>query len=201
MVLHEQDRQVEVLADRADRVAELSDLLVVQPAGGLVEQQESRLRDERSRELDSLERPEREAAGESVGAVGELDVVERLQRLTAAAPLRERAHARVRADEEVLEDGHVLEEDDVLERARDAEPDDAVRRRASQVLAVEHDASLVRAVEARDEVEERCLARAVRADQPADLPGVELQRHVGEGEDAAEPPRDVLYRQERHRNA
>ena len=74
---------------------ELADLLVVQPAGRLVEQQEARLRDERARELDALQRPERQAAGEPVGDVGELDVVERLAAPDGGRGARENGRMRV----------------------------------------------------------------------------------------------------------
>ena len=105
----------------------------------------------------------------------------------------------MRADEQVLEHGHVLEEHDVLEGARDSESHDPVRRRSSQVLAVEEDAAAVRAIEPRDQIEERRLSGAVRPDQPDDLSLLQRKRDVGEGDDAAEPPRDVLDRKKRHR--
>ena len=61
-------------------VREPVDLLVVQAARGLVEQQQPRLRDERARELDALERPEREARRRTARDVGDPDVLERLVR-------------------------------------------------------------------------------------------------------------------------
>src|SRR3989441_12547545 len=64
--------------------------------------------------------------------------------------------------EDVLEHGHLLEGDDVLERARDALLHDLVRAHPEHVAAVELDVARVRPVEARDDVEERRLAGAVR---------------------------------------
>ena len=55
----------------------------------------------------------------------------------------------------------------VLEGARDAEPDDAVRRLAQQVLPLVADRAPASLLEARDDVERRRLAGAVRADRPA----------------------------------
>ncbi len=98
------------------------------------------------------------------------------------------------ADEDVLEHGHLLEQRDVLERPRDPEADDLVRPNLRQILSLEDDASLVRPVQACDQVEERCLAGAVRADQPADLASVERERHVCQRNDSPETPRDVLDR-------
>ncbi len=59
MVLDEQHGQLEAVARLLDEGREPLDLLVAEAAGRLVEQQEARLGDERSRELDALERPER----------------------------------------------------------------------------------------------------------------------------------------------
>ena len=73
-----------------------------------------------------------------------------------------------------------------------------VRRRAQQALAVEDDLALVRLVEPRDQVEERRLAGAVRADQADDLALAHVERDVVDRDDPAEPPRHVLDREQRH---
>jgi hypothetical protein len=77
--------------------------------------------------------------------------------------------AGVHADEHVLERRHVLEEADVLERPADAALGDRVRRHTGHVLAVEDDLAGGGLVHAREHVEERRLAGAVRADQADDL--------------------------------
>ena len=76
--------------------------------------------------------------------------------------------------------------------------DDPVRRRAQQALAVEGDLALVRLVQPGDQVEERRLARAVRADQADDLALAGVKRDVVDGDDPAEPPRHVLNREQDH---
>ena len=115
MVLDEQHGELAVVADLLDEAAELLDLLVVEPARRLVEQQQLRLRHERAGELDPLQRPERQAGDRALDATcAEADVVERLERLGLDV-----AAARVRADEHVLEHRHRPEELDVLEGARD----------------------------------------------------------------------------------
>src|SRR5439155_14110590 len=107
----------------------------------------------------------------------------------------------VGSHEHVLEDGHRPEELDVLERAGDALAHDPVRRAAQERLAVEGDFAGVRLVEARDDVERRRLARAVRADEPRYLPLLHLERDAVEGDDAAKTERYVVYRHQRHPGA
>ena len=57
MVLDEEHGEVVVLAEAADERSELADLLVIEPAGGLVEQEQPRPRDQRPRQLHPLLRP------------------------------------------------------------------------------------------------------------------------------------------------
>src|SRR5437764_14789609 len=47
VVLHDQQRQVQLVVDAADQLAQLGDLVVVQAAGGLVQQHEAGLGDQR----------------------------------------------------------------------------------------------------------------------------------------------------------
>jgi hypothetical protein len=71
-----------------------------------------------------------------------------------------------------------------------------VRRRAQQALAVERDLARVRLVEARDQVEERRLAGAVRADQADDLALATSSVTSSTRHDPAEPPRHLLDREQ-----
>src|SRR5581483_315241 len=98
----------------------------------------------------------------------------------------------------VLEHGHRGEELDVLERARDAEPDDAARRRVQEGAPVEDDVAGVEPVQPRDDVEGRRLAGPVRADQTEDRVLLRLDRDVVERHDSAKPQRGVLKREEGH---
>ena len=104
---------------------------------------------------------------------------------------------RVPADEQVLEHGRVLEQLDVLERAGDAEAGDLVRRAPAEVDAVELDRSRRRRVEPADEVEDRRLAGAVRADQREHLAARDVEGHAVDGADAAEADAEVLDREQR----
>ena len=74
MVLDEQHGELQLVAQPADERRELLDLLVVQAARGLVEQQQPRLRDERARELDALQRAERQPGGGPARDVADADV-------------------------------------------------------------------------------------------------------------------------------
>src|SRR6185437_12883380 len=87
--------------------------------------------------------------------------------------------ARPRADAErghldVLAHRQVAEPTGMLERPREPVAAAAVRRPARDVTLVELHRAAVRTVEAAEDVDERRLAGAVRADQPDDLAGPEL---------------------------
>ncbi len=161
MVLHEQDRELELLTQPLHEGAELGHLLVVQAAGGLVEEEQAGLRDQRARELDAFLRPIRQRRRREVRAIFEAHHAEHCQRVA----LVRLSTQPVRADEDVLEHRHRPEKLDVLEGARDALLHDLVRRRPEDGLAVELDRSRVGLVQTRDYVERRGLSGAVRPDQ------------------------------------
>src|SRR5207245_10518245 len=91
-----------------------------------------------------------------------------------------RAHEVVPAEHEVVADGHLWEELDVLENARDPEPRDLVRPHPSEVAVAEAHAAGPRPVNAVQAIEDRGLARAVRADDREQLALVRVERHVVE---------------------
>src|SRR2546429_9048516 len=72
-------------------------------------------------------------------------------------------------DEKVLERAEAREDADLLERARDAQARHAMGRDVGQVAAAEPYAAAVGREVAGDAVEERGLARAVRADHAHQL--------------------------------
>ena len=61
-----------------------------------------------------------------------------------------------------------------------------VRTKPGDVSAIEADPSRRRPVEARDQVEERGLARSVRADEADQLSGLDVEGHVGNGDEPSE---------------
>jgi len=84
--------------------------------------------------------------------------------------LRERiGHFIVQANLDVIEHRQPGKQADVLEGARHAQLANLVRLFANQVLAVQPDTAVGRAVHAGQHIERRGLARAVRADE-ADQP-------------------------------
>src|SRR3954447_2284426 len=191
MVLDQEDREVERPANPANLSPELLHLLVVQPPGRLVQQQELRARSEGARQLDALHRPEWKSSGRPLSEGGEPQLAEQLRD----------GHSRpdVRSDEHVLSYRHRREELDVLERPSDPFADDAVRRRAKQAGTVEGDRSPVRPIEPGDQVEQRRLAGAVRADQPRDLAALDRKGNVVHRDHPAEAAADMLDGEKGHR--
>jgi hypothetical protein len=102
----------------------------------------------------------------------------------------------VHADEHVLERGHVLEEADVLKCSADAELGDGVRRLAGHVAARELDPAGRRLVDPGEHVEERGLARAVRADQADDRAGRDREVDVVDRDQPAELLADIYRMQD-----
>ena len=78
-------RELELVAHRADQLAQLVDLGVGEAGRGLVEQQQPRARRERPGDLDALQRAVRQADRGPVGEVVEREPLEDLVRLGRAA--------------------------------------------------------------------------------------------------------------------
>ena len=95
-------------------------------------------------------------------------------------------------DSDVLGHGKGREDPDVLEEAADMFAGDLVRRKAGDVLAVKEDFAGIRSEIAADDVEERRLAGAVRADQSGDLPKGRGKAHIVQGLEGPETLGDVL---------
>src|SRR4029453_7379411 len=93
--------------------------------------------------------------------------------------------------QDVLEHGHVAEELRRLERPRDAPRGDLVRPQSIDALAPQPDLARVGAIEAREQIDRRCLARAVGADEPATLSGTEAERQIVYRHQPAEPLRET----------
>ena len=75
-------------------------------------------------------------------------------------------------------------------------PRDLVRLEAGDALAVEDDVATGRLVDARDQVEQRRLAGAVRADHADDLAPVDVEIEIVDDLEAAEGHRDALQIEE-----
>src|SRR6185295_17948401 len=89
------------------------------------------------------------------------------------------------------------EQREVLESAADAERGDAVRRRLEERAAFEGDPPVAERVEARQAVEHRRLAGAVRSDEADDVAGGDDERHPVERDDPTEADRHILDLEQR----
>ena len=85
-----------------------------------------------------------------------------------------------------------------LKGAGDAAPHPARRQQTGNVFAIENDLTGGLPEKAADQVEERRLAGAVRADHGAQFAGFDRHRDVVDGDQAAEMFRDVLDPQQAH---
>ena len=86
---------------------------------------------------------------------------------------------------EVLLDGELAEDPSPLRDERDAAPRDGLRRPPAQRATVQLDVAARGPDETHDRVQGRRLSRAVRADEPDDLPGPDLERDAANGGDPA----------------
>ena len=114
-----------------------------------------------------------------------------------AAAQHAAAHQVVAADEHVLERRQVSEDAEILEAARDARPGELVGPQAEEVTAVEAHAADGGFVHARERVEQRALARAVRADHREQLAAADVEAHVLERGDRAEAEGEVADLEQR----
>ena len=90
-------------------------------------------------------------------------------------------------DQQVVADRHLLEQLDRLPRPDDPGPRPPLDRPRVDGDAIEaHRSRADCRREAGDDVEQRRLARAVRADEPDDLAGLDGEADLVEGDDAAE---------------
>ena len=98
---------------------------------------------------------------------------------------------------DVLAHGHAAQDLGALERAHEAARVDPVGGEAVDPVASQSDLASVGAKRAGHDVEERRLARAVRADQREHLAGANVERHVVERLQPAEAHADAAYVEER----
>jgi hypothetical protein len=208
-VLDQEHGNAAPVADGADLIGQPIDFRVVEPAGRFVQQQQFWTFGERAGKLHPLADSERQGARRTIRNVLEAEFLDQcvgvLDDLLFLAPRERRgeriaqesaARHRMRADAHVLAHRHGRKQSDVLERSRNAERGELMPRAAQQRTSVEHDRSCARIIEARDAIEERRLAGAVRTNQAADRPAGDLEGDIIERGHAAEPDRQPPDRQE-----
>ena len=212
VVLDHEDRVAALDAELGDQLGDLLRLLRVHPGGRLVEQEQPRVRRRRAGDLEPAPVGVRERVRGLVPAVAHQPLAEEREPLLGErpdlallAPLAgcpedraEGARARVAVGRrhDVLADGHVEEQAKRLERPRDPLARDQCGSRPGDALAREDDVALRRLVDAGDEVEERRLAGAVRADHADDLALVDVEVEPGDDLQAAERHRHLPELQE-----
>src|SRR6185503_19131447 len=173
----------------------LVDLGAREPRHRLVRNELPGPRGHGARELELAQLDLRELARVRVRLVGEADAPQDLHRLRLALAVLEVLHVG-RGHEQVLQHRHGVERARHLEAARDAQARALVGREAVDRTALEHDLARLVAQQARDAVDERGLARAVRPDQAEALALGDLEAHAREGGEAAEVLRDAAYLEE-----
>ena len=167
----------------------------VEPRRRLVEQHEPRAGHQCATDLDQPADPEAQRLDRPVSDRSETEQVEhRLRALPFGSrrtseeqhvlPQGTAAVPHTICDEEMLTWAHAREQLDPLERARDAEASALVGRYTSELTVGEPHRPAVRLQEAEQAVEERRLARTVRADEPDDLPLGDVEAHAVERGDA-----------------
>ena len=210
VMLDQENSDREALADLKNALAQLAELLVVEPRRRFVEQQQFRLRRQRARKLHALLIAERQIRNDAPADAGDAQELGQLGGALAQHPLfaphqrqrhgvREKsaATAAMAANHDVLDHRQRSEQRQVLERPPNAEGGDAVDRVARERLAFEPNGAVFEAVEARKTIEQRGLAGAVRPDQAADFAARDREADRIERDHAAKPYGDVLDCQQR----
>jgi hypothetical protein len=178
----------------------------LQPAAG-----SSRLARQRAGDFQALERAVIERTGRPLRGVGEADAIERRARRLARrlvlpgdrGPMHQvsedaGALVAVTADHDVLQHRHLRENLQVLERARQPAPRQPVGRKAGHRFAGKADDAVLRRVDAGNYIDQRGLARTVRADNREHLAGRDRNADPVDGAHAAEGDRQLFGFQDRH---
>jgi hypothetical protein len=184
-VRDEHDRLLALLPDALEVAVELLARHRVERRERLVHQQHARVRGERARERHALLHPARELVHGGVREALEPDEPQVRQRLVAQL---DRRHLHLQLQPE----HHVVEHVEPREERRLLEHDHAVGAGRAHGLLAHQDASLVGALEARDEVEQRALAATGGSDQAHELALFHVERDVIERMDLAAAPAEAL---------
>src|SRR5215510_4362946 len=210
VVLDQEHRETARRRDLPDQRRRVLRLARRHARRGLVQEQERRLGGECQADLEVTLLAVREVLGQLVAPGGQPECVQQLGGAgldVGQAPERREpprlAGARLGGDAHVLEDGDLWKNVGDLKRLGDAQAVDRLRRQAGDLTSIEADVAHGRHVQARDHVEERRLARAVRADHREHLALADGEAHLRERRQGAEALRDAIdledYAVARHR--
>src|SRR5207249_1542128 len=194
-VLDPDDGDAEFITDLAQHVGGLIHFVLVEPAEAFVGEQEFRPGRERLGQFELFQPGGPQAIDAGVAIGRKADHAERafggFIRLGPAVA----ALAVVARERHIFEHAKPVKRPRDLEGAADAAVDDAIRGCARDLRAIEHDRSRRRRKRARQHVEDRALARAVRADQAENLALLDPERHIVDSGEAAEALHQSFYRQ------
>ena len=104
----------------------------------------------------------------------------------------------MRAGQNILSHCHGFKQGQVLESTPQAKRRHAVARFMGGGMTIKAHAALIRAIDATDNVEKRGLARAIRANQAADLARFDIKGNAGYGGDAPETHDNIAHFKQRH---
>src|SRR5271165_4176772 len=175
---------------------------MIEPGGWFVQQQQLRLAGEGTGEFHALATPEGEHTHRQVRDRRQVELLEQtrgplVQQTFLATDEREAqrvgnkpaAAAAMSTNQDVVARRHGLEQGQILKRPTDPKTGNAMARQLQQRFACEVNSASAWLVETAHTIEECSLAGPVRADQAADLPGLNIKRNIVEGDDSAEAHR------------
>ena len=207
-LVRDEDERGALVAQGPHDLEEVLDLGGIERRGGLVQDEQLGVEEERAADLQQLLLALLEVVLLALLEVGDerggVDVhsqaLKEVARLGDHGPLverEERAHLLL-AQEDVLVGQKVVEEVELLVDEGDARPLDGLDRGAGEVGAVKGDGAGVGGIGAGQDVHEGGLARAVLAEKGVDLPARNVEVDAPQDGDAAERLADAAHGEKVH---
>ena len=199
-LVRDEDERGALVAQGPHDLEEVLDLGGVERRGGLVQDEQLRVEEERAADLQQLLLALLEVGDERGGVDVHAQALEEVARLGDHGPLveREERAGLLLAEEDVLVGEKVVEEVELLVDEGDARLLDRLDRGSGEVGAVEGDGAGVGRVRAGQDVHEGGLARAVLAEKGVDLPARDVEVHAPQDGDAAERLVDAAHGEKVH---
>ena len=204
VVLDQQDRELGI--ELHQKLGHLGRFARRQAGGGLVEQQDFRIAGEAEHDFELALLAVREIADLDILAVEEVGLFEQMMGLVVDFLVRrqEAPHHEFRRPQALDRQQHIVEHGQFgkqagdLEGARHAERGAPVARPVGDVLAEQQHLSGGHRIDAGDQIEQRGLAGAVRADDGLAVARHDAQRDVARGLQAAEALAQALELENRN---
>ena len=197
-MLDQQHGDVELIADAADGLGQLSGFRGVHTGGRLIQQQQLGAGGQRAHDLQTALCAIGQAAGLRIGHICHVEDIQQLKGTLGAVlflfPVVGQAdqrrgkivlHGLMQADLDVVDDAHLLEQTDVLEGAGHAHPVDLIGLFARRGHSIDQDGAAGGLVNIGQQVEHRGLTGTVGADQAGDLVAADHQVEAIHGGQAA----------------